>query len=256
MRTLRVLLALAAFVLPPTHRARWREELLALLSEVRGPRRWWYAADTAAKVPLLAMQLRTAVPAPTRWVSALSGGALLAASVALAAALLLPARIGEDAAEFLFLMAPCGLLVVVAVRSVRTARSYGGSVLAYLTAVLVTVFAGTGPVAAGYLSVVTGITAIAVVGAVVPGLWLVTVNVLALIRRHGPVLLAVTGVVAGAGLLGVLLGLQLTTHVPAVRGIASAISVLSLAALVPTWPVWSLWTGLRLIQGRTQQGVV
>ncbi|MDG4770943.1 hypothetical protein [Solwaraspora sp. WMMD792] len=255
MRLLRALLALTAFVLPPTHRSRWREESLAVLIEVHGPRRWRYAADTIVKVPLLAVQFRTSVPAPTRWLSALGGCALIATSAVAVTALALPSS-SEDAAEFLLLTAPSGLLIVVAVRSFRTARAYGGGVLPYLLAVLVTVFAGTGPVAAGWLSVVTGIAAVAVVGAVVPGLWLVAVNSAALIRRGGPVILAATGIVAGVGLVGVLLGLQLLTHAPTASGFASTISFVSLALLVLAWPVWSFWTGLRLIRGRTQQGII
>ena len=250
MRVLPALLAVAALVLPPAHRARWREESLAVLAAVHGPRRWWFALDTIVKAPVLAHQLRRPVAAPPRPLAVLTGCALLAASAAAVAALLLPPVIGEDAAELLFLAAPCGLIGVVAVRSFRTARSYGGGPLPHLTATAITVFAGTGPIAAGALSALTGTTAVAVAGATVPGLWLLAVSIIALRRRTGPVALAVCGAVCGAALTGVLLGVQLVTHVPAARGAASALTVLSLVTLVPTWTAWSVWTGLRLIRAR------
>ncbi|MEU4619310.1 hypothetical protein AB0G04_04915 [Actinoplanes sp. NPDC023801] len=248
MRLLRVVLTFAALALPAGHRARWREESLAVLTAVHGLRRWWFALDMMVKAPLLAGALRRPVTPPGRWLSVLAGAGLIATSVTAVAALALPPVIGEDAAELLFLLSPCGLLGVVAARSVATARSYGGGPLPYLTAATVTVFAGTGPVAAGALSVATGVTAIAMAGAVVPGLWLLTVNATALARRSGPPALALAGVLAGAGLLGVLVGLQLVTHVPAARGVASPVTALSLALLVPAWTVWSLWNGMRLIR--------
>ncbi|MFF0373995.1 hypothetical protein [Actinoplanes missouriensis] len=109
MAVLRFLLAVAALTLPASRRARWREETLAVLAEVHGVRRWWFALDTAVKAPLLARQLRTPALPPGRWLSALTGVALLGASVLMVAAILLPSVIGEDAAELLFLCAPCGL---------------------------------------------------------------------------------------------------------------------------------------------------
>ncbi len=254
MRFLRAVLALAAFTLPPAHRARWREESLAVLMAVHGVRRWWFTVDTVIKVPLLAGQFREPVPPPGRWLSIISGGALIGTSVLAAGALMLPSAIGEDAAEFLFLLAPCGLLGVVAVRATWTARSYGGGLLSYLTAATITVFAGTGPVAAGALSVATGRPVIAILGAFLPGLWLLTVSGAALARRSCPPAQALSGIIAGTGLLGVLVGLQLVTHVPSVRGPASALTALSLALFAPAWTVWSTWTGLRLI--RTRQRLV
>ncbi|MEU4419590.1 hypothetical protein AB0F81_03125 [Actinoplanes sp. NPDC024001] len=248
MRLLRGLLALAALILPPAHRPRWREEALALLAEVRGVRRWWFALDTVVKVPVLARQFREPVPPPGRWLSVLTGLGLLGASGAIALAVLAPAGLPEDAAEFLFLMAPCAMVGVVAVRSFWTARSYGGGPLAYLIALLISVFAGTGPVAAGALSVATGFHAIAVAGAFLPGLWLITVSGAALLRRTSPPALALMGVLCGIGLLGVLLGLQLWP--------ASPLNGLSVILLVPAWTVWSVWTAARLIRARPQQRLV
>ena len=250
MRFLRAVLALAAIMLPPAHRARWREESLAVLMAVRGIRRWRFAVDTVVKAPLLAGQLREPVPPPGRWLSALSGGVLIGTSLLAAGALTVPSAIGEDAAEFLFLLAPCGLLGVVAVHATWMARSYGGGLLPYVSAVTITVFAGTGPVAAGALSVATGWAAIAILGAVLPGLWLLTVSAAALARRSCSPAQALSGIIAGTGLLGILLGLQLVTHVPSFRGPASTLTALSLVLFVPAWTIWSTWTGLRLIRAR------
>ncbi len=71
----------------------------------------------------------------------------------------------------------------------------------------------------------------------------------ALVRRHGPPALAVTGMVAGTALIGVLLGLQLTMLAPGPGGALSALTALSFAALVLSYPVWSLWSGVRLLRG-------
>lgn len=256
MAVLRIVLAVAALTLPASRRDRWREETLAVLAEVQGVRRWWFALDTAVKAPMLARQLRVPVPPPGRWLSVLTGAALIGASVVMAVAVLFPSAIGEDAAEFLFLCAPCGMAGVVAARSVATARSYGGGPVPYLMAVVVTVFAGTGPIAAGALSVVTGVAAIAMIGAVVPGVWLIGVSAAALVRRTSPAALAVSGALTGAGLLGVLLGLQLVTHVAAIRQPASALTATSLLVLIPAWTVWSTWTAARLIRGRSAQRLV
>jgi hypothetical protein len=250
MRVLKAVLRLAAITLPPTRRARWQEESLAMLAGVHGARRWWFAADMAVKAPLLAVQVREPAPPPRRWLSVVTGCALIGTSAVAVAALALASVIGEDAAEFLFLTAPAGLLGVVAIRSVRTARSYGGGLLPYLIALLVTVFAGTGPVASGALSVATGTPAVALLGAAVPGLWLLAVNALAMRRRTGPAALSATGLAAGAGLIGTLISVQLMSHVPAAQPAASAASALSLLVLAPTWTVWSVWTGLRLISAR------
>ncbi|WP_229071012.1 hypothetical protein [Actinoplanes sp. DH11] len=256
MRILRTLLAVAALTLPAAHRARWREEALAVLADVPGARRWWYALDTVLKVPLLAHQFRTPVAPPRRWLSALTGAALIGTSVLLVAAVLAPPLIGEGAAEFLFLLAPCGLLGVVAVRSFWTAKSYGGGLLPYLIAAFLTVFAGTGPVAAGALSVATDTAAVAMIGAVIPGLWLILISGAALLRHTSPPALAVTGMLCGAGLLAALIGLQLVTHVPALRGPGSALTAMSVMLLVPAWPVWSLWTGVRLIRADTPHRLI
>jgi hypothetical protein len=256
MRMLRALLAVASALLPRAHRARWREESLAVLAGVHGARRWWFAIDTVVKVPLLSRQVRQPVPPPGRWPAALSGLGLLGASAAVVIAALNPFSLSEDAAEFLFLLAPCAMVGVVAVRSVHAARAHGGGPLAYLVAALVTAGAGTGPVAAGALSVATDTAMVALIGAFLPGTWLLAVSGTALARRTSPPALAVLGALTGAGLLGVLLGLQLVTHVPAARGPASALTVVSVVLLIPAWTVWSVWTGCRLIRGRPAQRMI
>ena len=256
MRVLRFVLTVAALILPAAHRARWREESLAVLADVHGTRRWWFALDTIIKAPMLARQFRTPVPAPGRWVSVLTGTALIGASVAMVAAVLLTDLLGEDAAEFLFAMTPCGLIGIVAARSFHSARSYGGGPVPYLLATLITVFAGTGPLAAGLLAVATGVPAIALVGAVLPGLWLIAVSVAALVRRTSPPTLALIGTLCGVGLIGLLLGVFLVSYLPELRGPASVLTVLSIVLLMPGWTVWSTWTGARLIRARAPQRLV
>jgi hypothetical protein len=250
-RALAVLLAAASLVLPRPRRARWREEAMAVLLATSGARRLGFTLDTVVKVPVLAWHYHRTDPLPPvgRWPAALAGAGLLSTPVLIVAALSLAPVIGEDAAEFLFLMAPGGMLPLVAVRSFRVAAHRGGTVARYVVALLVTVFAGTGPVAAGALSVLVGVPGIALVGSVVPGGWLICVGASALARRHGPPSLAVVGMVAGAALVGVLLGLQLTMLAAGSAGLLSALTALSLFALVPAYLVWSLWSGTRLLRG-------
>jgi hypothetical protein len=241
-------------VLPRARRSRWREEALAVLLATTGARRLLFALDTVVKAPVLAWHYRRTDPLPAarRWSAALAGAGLLSAPALILAALVLPPVIGEDAAELLFLGAPGGMLAVVAVRSFRTAVHRGGTATRYAAAAVLTVFAGTGPVAAGALSVAVATPGIAVLGSVVPGAWLLAVCGAALARRQGPAGLAVTGMVAGAALTGVLLGLQLTTQVAGLGGPAGVLTALSFAALVPSYLVWSVWSGVRLLRGSTE----
>jgi hypothetical protein len=81
---------------------------------------------------------------PGAWACRLAGAGLLSTPVLVLAALTLTPVVGEDTAEFLLLMAPCGLLPAVAVRSFRVAAGRGGGPR-HLLAALVTVFTGTGP---------------------------------------------------------------------------------------------------------------
>jgi hypothetical protein len=256
MRVLTALLAVASLMLPSAHRARWREEAGALLFEVHGRRRWWFALDTVLKAPVLAWCHRVAEPPPPeppRVVAALTGVGLIATSVLAVTAVVLAPALGEPAAEFLFLTSPCGLLGFVAVRGFRRARHHGGGIGRYTVATLVSVFAGTGPVAAGALSVVAGAPMIAVLGAVVPGAWLATVSVTALTRQSWPRPLCLLGLAAGASLVGVLVGVQVLSHVPVARPAASGMTVLSTMLLIPSYLAWSTWTGIRLLLGRARQ---
>jgi hypothetical protein len=90
---------------------------------------------------------------------------------------------------------------------------------------------------------------IAVLGALVPGAWLATVSGVALARRTAPPVLSAFGVATGAGLTGVLFGLQLLSYVPA----ASAITAAGAFLLIPSYLTWATWTGARLIRGRARQ---
>jgi hypothetical protein len=250
-RALTTLLAVASTVLPAAHRARWREEALAVLLEVRGARRWRYTMDTIVKVPVLAWhhRRRPSPGEPPRWVAAVSGAGLLGMPVLILGAFGLGSLISEDTAEFLLIVAPAGMLPVVAARSLRSAASRGGGLLRYTAAVVLAVFAGTGPVAAGLLSVATELPVIAIAGSVVPGAWLTTVCVTALLRRAGPEALAWIGAAAGMSLVGLLLGVQLLRFESM---IATVLSVVSLLAFVPSFAAWSLWAGVRLVAGRSE----
>lgn len=251
-RSLEILLRVASRALPAVHRARWQEEALAVLLETRGRRRWRYAWDTVVKAPVLAWHLRQADAGRSSpdWGAALAGAGLLAIPVLVLGALALPPLAGEDAAEFLFLIAPAGLLPLVALRSWRSALRRGGGLPRVAGAVVVTIFAGTGPVAAGALSVATGLSWLALPGSLVPGLWLAAVSGLALIRPVGPAALAVTGIVAGAAVTGVLLGLQLM-----ILGVSHPVTLLlgmtAMLTLIPSFTLWAAWSGARLLLGHT-----
>lgn len=256
MRAVTAVLAAASLMLPPAHRARWREEAAALLMEVHGARRWWFTLDTVLKAPVLAWSHRVAepsLPEPGRAVAALTGAVLIVAPVLAVAAVVLAPAMGEDAAEFLFLMSPCGLLGFIAVRTFRRARHHGGGLGRYLAAGLVSIFAGTGPVASGALSVALDAPVLAMAGAALPGAWLAAVSTMTLARRNRPRALGLLGLVAGTGLAGVLTGVQVVSHVPAAGVAASLVTALSAMLLIPSYLAWSTWTGVRLLLGRARQ---
>ncbi|GAA4976383.1 hypothetical protein [Actinoplanes utahensis] len=256
MRFLTTVLAVASLILPPPHRARWREESAGLLIEVRGVRRWWFALDIVLKAPVLAWCHRVAeppLPQPGRVVAALTGAGLLVMPLLGGSAILFASALGEGAAEFLFLVSPFGMFGFVAVHTFRRARRHGGGLPRYTGAALLSIFAGTGPVASGALSVAVGVPLIAIAGAVVPGVWLVVASAVSLARRDCPRSLALLGVAGGLGLTGVLAGVQLVSHVPAAAPVASAGTMLSVLLLIPCYLIWSAWTGVRLLRGRTGQ---
>ncbi|MEW2377636.1 hypothetical protein AB0883_16260 [Micromonospora sp. NPDC047812] len=257
-------LAAAATLLPRADRARWREEALAVLLDAPPSLRYRYALDTLVKLPVLAWQQRLAArPAhpPLSWpVSACAGAGLLAVPVVMVAALALGPVIGEDDAEFFFLVSPCGMLPAVAASCFHRARQRGGGARRHLLAALVALFAGTGPVAAGALGVGVGAAgagdrlavAVALVAGLAPGGWLLHTGAGALLRRRGPTALGVLGAAAGTGLLGVPVGLYLGMVAPALGWLGALISALSLLVLVPSFAGWSVWAGVRLLAGRSE----
>jgi hypothetical protein len=251
---------MASVVLPRAHRARWREEASAVLMEVSGLRRLWYTLDTVLKVPVLARQYRRgqADGLPGRWVSAVVGAALLASVLALLAPLLtgmphvlpgspVPVLALSDPLGYLMVMG--GLFALVATRSFRSVRRHrGGLQYADSGAVLITVFAGTGPVVAWPLAIALNRPVVALVGNVLPGVWLAVICALALRRRTGPWPLAAVGTIAGLALIGVLGSVPLGQVLPGQQPLL--IGRLSSAVAVPTYLIWSGWAGVRLLRGR------
>ncbi|MGK5522130.1 hypothetical protein ACSNN9_22620 [Micromonospora sp. URMC 107] len=257
-------LAAAAVLLPRGGRARWREEALAVLLDAPPPLRYRYAVDTLVKLPVLAWQQRLAArPAdpPLSWpVSACAGAGLLAVPVVMVAALALTPVLGEETAEFLFLVSPCGMLPAVAASCFHRARRRGGGARHHLLAALVALFAGTGPMAAGALGVGIGAAGagdqlagtVALVAGLAPGGWLLHHGVGALLRGHGPTALGALGAAAGTGLLGVPVGLHLGMAAPGLGWLSLLVSVLALLVLVPSFVGWSVWAGVRLLAGRSE----
>jgi hypothetical protein len=255
-----VLLGMASVVLPRPHRARWREEASAVLMGVSGSRRLWYTLDTVVKVPILARQHRRGQPdgLPGRVMSAAVGAALLASAFAVFMPMLTKVRFVLPGGVVFALWEPLGYLLVmgglaalVAVRSFRYARRDGGG-LGYADsgAVLITAFVATGPLVAGPLSFALDLPVVALVGNVLPGVWLAVICAMALRRRTGPWPLAVVGAVAGLALIGVLGNLPLRQALPGHEPLALQIGHLSSAVALPAYLIWSGWAGARLLLGR------
>ncbi|MCW6003617.1 hypothetical protein K1W54_03340 [Micromonospora sp. CPCC 205371] len=264
-----MVLGIASIVLPQRHRARWREEASAVLMEVAGVRRVWYLLDTVLKVPILARQHRRGqtsdlpgakLSAVDRAVSALVGAALLAGVLALLAPVLagaprippvepLPVLAVSDPLAYPLVMG--GLFALVAARSFRSARRHGGGLrYADSGAVLITVFAGAGPLVAGPLAIALGLPAMALVASVLPGAWLAAICAMALRSRTGPWPLAMVGAIAGLALIGVLGSAPLGQVTPGQQPLAVLVGGLSTAVAVPAYIIWSGWSGVRLLLGR------
>jgi hypothetical protein len=267
---------MASIVLPRRHRARWREEASAVLMGVSGVRRWWYTVDTVLKVPILARQhrrgpARQADSLPGRGVSAVVGAALLASALAVAADLFAlyllrePGPIGADvyfdvsdalpvitmSDPFGHLLVMGGLFALVATRSFLSARRPGGGLqYAHSGALVITVFAGAGPVVAWLLSITFNLPVVALVGYVLPGVWLATVCVMALRRRTGPWPLAVVGTVAGLTQIGSLGAPPLVQAMFGHQPLALLVGHGSLVGTALTYLIWSAWAGVRLLLGR------
>jgi hypothetical protein len=272
MRVQTVVLGIASIVLPRRHRARWLEEASAVLMEVSGVRRLWYTLDTVLKVPLLARQHRRgqADGLLGRGISALVGAALLASALAVTADLVAvnllrpPGAIAPDvyvavphvlpvlriSDPFGYLLVMGGLVALVVARSFGFAQRHGtGLRYADSGAVLITAFVATGPVVAWPLSIALNLPAVALVGSVLPGVWLAAICALALRRRTGPWPLAVLGTIAGLALIGVLGNLPLMRLMPGQQPLALLTGQLSLVVAAPTYLIWSGWAGVRLLLG-------
>jgi hypothetical protein len=255
-----VVLGIASIVLPRRHRARWREEASAVLMGVSGVRRLWYTVDTVLKVPILARHHRRgqADGLPGRGISAVVGAALLASALALLSPFhsgvprMLPGGAVLAVWEpFAYLLVMGGLFALVAIRSFQFARRRGGGLqYADSGAVLITLFAGTGPVVASPLSIALNLPVVALVGSVLPGVWLAAICAMALRRRTGPWPLAVVGTIAGLALIGVLGSLPLGQVLPGHQPLALLVGQLSSAVAAPTYLIWSGWAGIRLLLGR------
>lgn len=232
-----LLLRVASLVLPGPYRARWYEEALALLAEVpAGGRRWRYAFDTALKVPLMARELRYDVaPPPPRWQLEVAGLALVGGPALVIGAIVLVNSLGYRG-ELLILLAPLGMVPLVAVRAAQSAAGNGG----FGRAVAVTVLAATGPVSALFID---DVLAFFVAGAVAFA-WLAVVSVSALVFGVGPSgeaqLGAVTGLLWPVGLVG-----SLATGSP-VLGYAFFAYYLA----VVLFAIWAVLAAVRLLSGR------
>jgi hypothetical protein len=268
-----VVLGIASIVLPRRHRASWREEASAVLMEVSGLRRLWYTVDTVLKVPVLARVHRRgqADGLPGRAISAVAGVAVLVAPLAVATDVLAlyllhePAVVGIDvyfAVPYMlpmaritnplgFLLVLTGLLALVTIRSFRFAQRPGGG-LQYTDAgaVLITAFVGAGPVLAWPLSIALNLPVLALVGNVLPGVWLAVICAIALRRRTGPWPLAALGTIAGLAMAGVLATLPLGQLMPGHLSLALLIGQVSLMVAAPAYLIWSGWAGARLLLGR------
>jgi len=244
------LFTVGSWLLPAGRRARWREESLALLLEVRGPRRWRYAADLLIKVPVLAWQLHQ--PA-TRWPTpgaALSGLSLLLAAFGIVSAYLFSSLLGEQTAEALLLLAPLALAGYITRHTVVSARRRA-------TAVLVVVFGAfgplvgvgilaAGPLAPGWLQPAAATAGYAALSG--PAAWLTITSAQAIHHRQAPLALHGFGLVAGSAFALAIAWLpwQILSNGQPPLPVLAAI-VLALFAFLSAFPVWAIWTALRLI---------
>jgi hypothetical protein len=246
----RFLFTVGGWLLPASRRARWREESLALLLDVRGWRRWRYAADLLLKVPVLAWQLHQ--PA-ARWPTpgaVLSGLGLFLAAFAMLGAYVFSPLLGEQTAETLLLLAPLALAGYIAGQAVRGARRRA-------TAVLVVVFAAFGPLvgigilaasplAPGWLRPAVAIAGYAALSG--PAAWLTVTSARAIHHRQRPLALHGFGLTAGGAFvlaIAVLPWQLLSNGQPPLPVLAT--TVMALLAFLSAFPVWAVWTALRLI---------
>jgi hypothetical protein len=245
----RFLFAVGSWLLPAGRGARWREESLALLLDVRGWRRWRYAADLLIKVPVLAWQLHQ--PA-ARWPTpgaAVSGLGLFLAAFAMLGAFVFSWFLGERTAEALLLLAPLGMAGYITGRTAPRARRRA-------TAGLVVVFAAFGPLvgvgilAAGPLAPGWLRPAVAVAGYAAlsgPAAWLAVTSALAIRHRQRPLALHGFGLTAGGAFVLTIAGLTwqiFSNGRPPLPVLATM--AMALFAFLSAYPVWAVWTALRL----------
>lgn len=251
------LLHLGGSLLPAAHRARWREETLALLLAVHGRRRWRYTADVLLKVPLLAWQLRRGSGVGRRSPGAVFAGAgLLLAAMLVVGAMTLSTVLGEDGAEAMLVLAPLALAPCI-IRQVRQSVPY------QLAAVPVIVCTAFGPVvavavlAAGRLAppglqpllVTVGYAALAG-----PGAWLAVTSAAALRRRAEPPVLHALGLLSGGAFVLAIAALTWQIRAggspPALVGL---VMFLALFTFLGSFLGWAVWAGLRLMFGAAGQ---
>ncbi|GAB7036429.1 MULTISPECIES: hypothetical protein [Catenuloplanes] len=248
-----------ARLLPPGHRDRWREETLGLLADVRGARRWWYAADVLVKLPAL----RRSLSGRPSLLPVLAGLAMLGTTALIVGTPALATVIGEDNAEALFLVAPLGLAPAVAMRAstagggrLRTgltvaACGFGAPIAAVLIALASIAGPPTGVAATptGTAGPLTGaLVAAAVLCATAPAGWLIATSVTDLRARRAPAALCAAGLLAGAALTLMLFCFGVSLTRGGLPSSLQSLAILSVAVLLPAYLVWSVWTGLRLLR--------
>lgn len=247
----RLLLELGSALLPTAHRARWREESLALLMEVDDRRRRRYTADILLKLPLLAWQAHRGPGAGwPRPGAVLAGAGLLFAALIVVSAMTLTAVLGEDNAEGLLVLAPFALAPFITRQAIR-------SRCGRFTTAVVIIFGAFGPLVA-VVVLATGRLAPPALQPVItflgysvttgPAVWLAVTSWLAVRRREQPVPMHVVGLVAGTafGVLIVALIIQILSS-GSPPALVLAVMVLALFVFLATFLLWAVWAGLRQI---------
>jgi hypothetical protein len=243
MEWLKFLLRVASYALPAPYRRRWLEETLAVLYDVYGWRRWWYAVDTALKAPLLAREYQRASAVAPRRLTDLAGATLVATPCLIVGGIFFGGMVGLDLLRVhvivLMLLAP---LPAVAVRSFAIATRRGGGVR-YAGAAALTVMVAVGPIGT-FRAAVEEKGDWTVLGAALLGGWLVWVNAVIVRRRTGAADQAVLGVIAGAAITLLAAGSVVTD------GMLWGFVIFGIVTTIPVLATWCVMAGLRLLFGR------